>query len=91
MSRPYKLIMNLMSLWGITLSTCMPNVGVWQMLGDCSARCIPTMRRHEMPCLEDMPWMGMGQKLLHIFEQMCEEGVQISHVTFVYIISSCSH
>jgi hypothetical protein len=44
-----------------------------------------------MPCLEDMPWMGMVQKLLHIFEQMCEEGVQISHGTFVYIISSCTY
>jgi pentatricopeptide repeat protein len=34
---------------------------------------------------------GHGTEAFAHFEQMCEEGVQISHVTFVCIISSCNH
>jgi pentatricopeptide repeat protein len=35
--------------------------------------------------------MGMVRKLLHIFEQMCEESVQPDDITFVCLLSACSH
>ncbi len=34
---------------------------------------------------------GHGIEALALFEQMCEEGVEISNITFVYLLSACSH
>jgi pentatricopeptide repeat protein len=44
-----------------------------------------------MPYLEDVPCMGMVGKLLKHFEWMCEEGVQPDDITFICLLSACSH
>jgi pentatricopeptide repeat protein len=38
-----------------------------------------------------MPCMGMVSKALEHFEQICQESVDIDHVTFVCLLSACSH
>jgi pentatricopeptide repeat protein len=32
-----------------------------------------------------------GIEALALFERMCEEGVEMSNITFVYLLSACSH
>jgi pentatricopeptide repeat protein len=34
---------------------------------------------------------GHGKEALKIFEQMCEEGVQPNNITFISLLSACSH
>jgi len=42
-SRLFKVVASPTSLLGIALLTCMPNVGAWRRLGECSTRCHCTM------------------------------------------------
>jgi pentatricopeptide repeat protein len=34
---------------------------------------------------------GHGKEALKIFEQMCEEGVQPNDITFICLLTACSH
>jgi hypothetical protein len=43
----------------------MQNVGPWRRFGKCSIRCPYMMWHLGMPCLEDLPCMGMVKKLLN--------------------------
>jgi pentatricopeptide repeat protein len=44
-----------------------------------------------VPYFEDVPCMAMVRKLSKHFEQMCEEGVQPDDITFICLLSACSH
>jgi len=35
----FKVGVRAMSLWGVAWLTCMPNVGAWRMLRECSTGC----------------------------------------------------
>jgi pentatricopeptide repeat protein len=43
-----------------------------------------------MPYLEDVPCKGMVRKLLNILN-MCEEVIQPDDITFICLLSACSH
>ncbi|KAL5700498.1 hypothetical protein ACHQM5_025933 [Ranunculus cassubicifolius] len=34
---------------------------------------------------------GNGKEALHLFEQMCEQGIEPNHITFTSLLSACSH
>jgi pentatricopeptide repeat protein len=78
------------SLSGVALLTCMPSVGAWRRLGECSTSCHLEILSLGMPCFKDMPRMGVVRKLLKHFDQMCEEGVQPNDITFHSVLSACS-
>lgn len=53
-----------------------------------------------MPCLDVVSWNAMivgyaqngyGESAIKLFEQMCHEGVKLNHVTFIGVLSACSH
>jgi hypothetical protein len=37
-NRLFKVVVSLMYLWAVASLTCMPNVGAWRMLQECSTR-----------------------------------------------------
>ncbi len=62
----------------------MPNVSAWKMLAQCSTRC------HHMMQYSGYGMHGHGKEALQHFE-MCGEAVQLDDVTFVCVLSACSH
>jgi hypothetical protein len=64
----------------------MQNVGAWMMPVECSTSCQHQMWSPGMPYLQDVP-----KDALKFFEWMCEEGVQPDDITFVCLLSACSH
>ncbi len=79
-----------MPLWGVAFLTCIPNVGAWKKLGGCLTRCHPIVWSLETPCLEDSPCMGTTRKLFNVLNR-CEEDVEPDDVTFLFLLSACSH
>jgi hypothetical protein len=75
-------------LSGVALLTCMPSVGAWRRLWECSMSCHLEILSLEMPCFKDMPRMGVVRKLLKHFDQICEEGVQPNDITFHSVLSA---
>ncbi len=64
-----------MSLWQIAWFTCM---GMWEH-GECSES------------VQQDAMNGHGNEALKYFEQMCEEDVQPDDITFICLLSACSH
>jgi pentatricopeptide repeat protein len=69
----------------------MQNVGALKMLGECSRRCHLEMLSLGMPILGGCAMHGHGREALKYFEWMCEEGVQPDDITFLCLLSVCSH
>jgi hypothetical protein len=66
MSKSFKVVVSKMSLWGIALWTCLPNVGALRMLGECVTIWPCQMRSLGKPCLEDLH----GKEALEHFEHV---------------------
>ncbi len=78
------------SLWEVAWLTCMQNVGAWRMLGECPTRCHHIMWSLGTilgRCAMHGHWKGA----LKHFELIHEEGVQPNDITFVCLLSACSH
>ncbi len=92
MSRSFKAVSCLMSLWGIAWLTCMQNVEAWRILGNCSSRCHLKMWSLGPPYLEDVPCTGMVRKLSNILNGFVKKVVQPDDmIFFVCLLSACSH
>ncbi len=83
-NKSFKVVWNLMCLWGVAWWTCMQSVGAWRMLGECSTRCHLKMWSLGMPDLEDVPWMGMVMKLLNILNRCVKVYNQMISLLFVF-------
>ncbi len=66
MSKSFKVVVSQMSLWGIALWTCLPNVGALRMLGECLTIWPCQMCSLGKPCLEDLH----GKEALEHFEHV---------------------
>jgi pentatricopeptide repeat protein len=88
----------------IIQSGCESDVFVGSSLVDMYAKCgsLEDAWRvfHKMPSRDVATWNailggcvmhGHGREALKHFEQMCEEGVQPDDITFVCLLSACSH
>jgi pentatricopeptide repeat protein len=88
----------------ITQSGCESHVFVWNSLVDMYAKCgsMDDAWRvfNEMPSRDVVTWNailggcamhGHGREALKCFESMCEEVVQPNDITFVCLLSACSH
>ncbi len=92
MSREFKVVVRLMCLRGVAWLTCMPYVGgAWRMLRECSTSCRHMMSFGMPYILGGCAMHGHGNKALKYFEQMCGKGVQPNDITFVCLLSACSH
>ncbi|CAM6054767.1 unnamed protein product [Sphagnum tenellum] len=88
----------------ITQSSCESDVFVGNSLIDIYAKCgsMEDAWRvfNTMPSRDVVSWNAMlggfalhghGQEALAHFERMCEEGIEVDNVTFVCLLSACSH
>ncbi|CAK9234682.1 unnamed protein product [Sphagnum troendelagicum] len=88
----------------ITQSSCESDVFVGNSLIDMYAKCgsMEDAWRvfNTMPSRDVVSWNAMlggfalhghGQEALAHFERMCEEGIEVDNVTFVCLLSACSH
>ncbi len=88
MNRSFKVVVSPMSMWVIDMYVkCGSMEDAWRVF-------------NKMPSCNVVSWnimlggyamQGHGIEALALFEQMCEEGVEISNITFVYLLSACSH
>jgi pentatricopeptide repeat protein len=69
----------------------MLNVGAWRILGGYLTRCPFMIWSLGLPCLEAMPCMARPRKPLDILKKMCQKGVEIDKITFISLLSACSH
>jgi pentatricopeptide repeat protein len=69
----------------------MLNVGAWRILGGYLTRCPFMIRFLWTTTLGGYAMHGQGKEALRHFEQMCEKGVEIDKITFISLLSACSH
>lgn len=70
------------------------------MYGKCGRLGIALSLFHEVPKMSSVPWNaiiscygihGHGEMCVNLFEEMLREGVNPDHVTFLSLLSACSH
>jgi len=71
-------------MWAIAWWTCMQNVGVLRMLGECLTRCHLKMWSLGLPYLEDVPCMGMVGKDLNILNR-CVKKVHNQMISILFV------
>ncbi len=85
MSRSFRVVASLMSLWGIAWWTCMQNVGTWRMLGECSPRCHFETWSLGPPYLEDLPCMGMVRRRLLNILNICAKKMYNQMIPLLFV------
>ncbi|CAK9214662.1 unnamed protein product [Sphagnum troendelagicum] len=84
----------------IYVSSSLVDISLVDMYGKCGS--VEDARRvfDNMPTRNVVSWNAMlggyslhghGKQALELFEQMCQEGVEMDRITFVLLLSACSH
>lgn len=79
----YEVSLNWMHRWVVVLSTCVPNMQAWRMLSVYRARSPLSWMLGLVKCRQ-------GQMALDFYQQLQQEGVEPTTVTFVGVLSACA-